>query len=264
MRKKRIKDLLECLDAWAPFSTQESYDNAGLVLGDEGMLVDKVLVCFDLTPEVVLEAVAGGAQAIISHHPPIFHGIKKIDPSTKFGTMLKLSIENNIAWIALHTNLDNAWNGVNSYLREALKLQDAEVLVSMPGASRPDTGAGVIGNLPAAVKPEALMDKLKKLTGAVCIRHSEIRHKVKRVALCGGSGSSFIGEARRKGADVYVTGDLKYHDFADAAFDMGLMDIGHYESEHFAVKLICAYIRKKFPTFAVLVSEQSENPVHYY
>lgn len=264
MRKKRIQDLLECLDTWAPFCTQESYDNAGLVLGDEGLLVDKVLVCFDLTPDIVSEAIAEGAQAIVMHHPPIFHGIKKIDTSSKFGAMLKLSMENNIAWIALHTNLDNAWNGVNSYLREALKLQDAEVLVPVPEASQPHTGAGVIGNLPVAVKPEVLMDKLKKLTGAVCIRHSEIRHKIRRVALCGGSGSSFIEEARRKGAEVYVTGDLKYHDFADASFDMGLMDIGHYESEHFAVELICAYIRKKFPTFAVLVSEQSENPVHYY
>lgn len=264
MRKKRIKDLLECLDAWAPFSTQESYDNAGLLLGDEGLLVEKALVCFDLTPEMVMEAVKAEAQVIITHHPPIFHGIKKIDPTSRFGTMLRLSMEHGIAWIALHTNLDNAWNGVNSFLREGLKLQDAEVLMPVAGAPLPRTGTGVIGNLPKPVKPKALMDRLKKLTGAVCIRHSEMRHEVKRVALCGGSGGSFIEEARRRGADVYVTGDLKYHDFADATFDMGLMDIGHYESEHFAAALIGAYIRKNFPTFAVLVSEHSENPVHYY
>ena len=94
----RLKDLLRTLEEWAPLSRQENYDNAGLILGRCGSEIDRALICFDLTPEVVDEAVEKNSQLIISHHPAIFRGVKKIDPDSRLGYMLRLSLQHDIAW----------------------------------------------------------------------------------------------------------------------------------------------------------------------
>ncbi|MCM1169961.1 MAG: Nif3-like dinuclear metal center hexameric protein [Bacteroides sp.] len=263
VQKIQLDTLLRGLEEWAPLSRQESYDNAGLVLGNRNMEVRGALICFDVTPSVVEEAVEKGADLIISHHPPIFRGIKKIDPSSHMGRMLQLSLQHGIAWYAMHTNLDNTPTGVNSYLAGKLQLQAARPLVPMDAEGK--TGAGVIGTLPAPMNERELLDTLKALTGVYCIRHSGFAgREIKTLALCGGSGGGFFGAAQAQGADAYVTGDVKYHDFADAEERTWLVDIGHYESEQFVKQLVFNYITEKFPKFAAHISERSVNPVSCY
>lgn len=258
-----LGELLRALEEWAPLSRQESYDNAGLILGSRTCLVSRALVCFDITPEVVEEAVRTGSDLIISHHPAIFRGLKRIDFESRMGKMLRLSLQHGIAWYAMHTNLDNTPSGVNSYLAEKLNLQERRALV--PCGNDPLVGAGVIGLLPVPMQERQLLDSLKEWTGVYCIRHSGFADReIKTLALCGGSGGEFFGAAQTQGADVYITGDVRYHDFVDAEKSTWLVDIGHYESEFFVKELIAAYIGRRFPDFAVRVAECSRNPISFY
>lgn len=259
----QLEELLQSLEEWAPLSRQESYDNAGLILGHREREVKQALICFDITPEVVEEAVETGADLIISHHPAIFRGIKRIDPSSRMGRMLSLSLQHGIAWYAMHTNLDNTPTGVNHCLAQKLGLTQTRPLVPTDLSS--GVGAGVIGVLPQAMQEKPLLDLLKALTGVCCIRHSGFadRH-IQTVALCGGSGGEFFGAAQAQKADVYITGDVKYHDFADAEKGTWLVDIGHYESEQFVKEAIFAHITKNFPKFAAHISKRSVNPVSCY
>ncbi len=125
-------------------------------------------------------------------------------------------------------------------------------------------GAGMIGELEKEVDEIDFLNKIKKITGVGCIKHSQLLNgKIKRVAVCGGSGSFLINDAKRNGADIFLTGDVKYHDFFEAENKMMIADIGHYESEQFAKELIYSVLNENFSNFAVLISETNTNSVNY-
>ena len=125
-------------------------------------------------------------------------------------------------------------------------------------------GAGVIGDLETEMDEAAFLQQVKEVFRADVIRHTLLRNRpVKRVALCGGSGAFLIRKAAAGGADVYITADVKYHEFFDAEGKMVIADIGYYESEQFTVDLLYDLLREKFPTFAVLKSGVQTNPVRY-
>lgn len=125
-------------------------------------------------------------------------------------------------------------------------------------------GSGVIGELPAVLDETQFLTRLKEVFGVPVIRHTALSGKpVKKVALCGGAGSFLISKALAAGADAYITGDLKYHEFFDANSRILLADIGHYESEQFTINLLQEILEQKFPTFAVLKTAVKTNPVHY-
>ncbi|MDR1975039.1 MAG: Nif3-like dinuclear metal center hexameric protein [Bacteroidales bacterium] len=269
-----IGKITSALEMWAPLSLQEHYDNSGLILGSPSQEVRKVLICFDLKPEVIEEAIAVKADLIISHHPAIFKGLKRIDPLSLLGKMLKQSLENNISWYAMHTNLDNVIDGVNKVLADRLGLKDrhpvlpAETirLEDRPGAvTVEETGAGVVGNVDA-IQGVDLLSLLKEATGVPVVRHSgNCPSVVRRVALCGGAGAFLMDNALQLGVDVLITGDVRYHDFFDAAAKgLWVVDIGHFESEQFAKQTILRFFTKNFPTFAALVSEKETPTVYYF
>jgi len=125
-------------------------------------------------------------------------------------------------------------------------------------------GAGMIGMLPKAIPAEEFLAGVKEKLQIGCIRHTNIQNKkVQRIALCGGSGSFLINDAMRCNADIYITGDIKYHDFFMPGDKMILADIGHYESEQFTKELIYTLLKKKFTTFALFISGINTNPVNY-
>ncbi|MDR2556490.1 MAG: Nif3-like dinuclear metal center hexameric protein [Bacteroidales bacterium] len=269
-----IKDITSALEAWAPLSLQEHYDNSGLILGHAEAPVQKVLICFDLKPEVIEEAIELGADLIISHHPAIFKGIKHLDPSTLIGSMLKKSLAHNISWYAMHTNLDNIMDGVNKMLADSLGLKDrhpiipAETIRQERGTvTIEETGAGVVGLCENVYSGEALLKALKEFTGVPVIRHSGNIPSggVSRIALCGGAGVFLSDRALSLGADVLITGDVRYHDFFDAAAEgLWVVDIGHFESEQFAKQTLLKFFTKNFPTFAALVSKKETPTVYYF
>jgi dinuclear metal center YbgI/SA1388 family protein len=361
-----LSEITSFLNSRVPQSLQESYDNCGLLIGNTDTEITGVLICLDITDEVLDEAVEKNSNLVISHHPLIFSGIKSLTGRTVTERMVIRAIKENIAVFALHTNLDNHYEGVNNFLCSKLGILNPEILKPTTGILRklvtfcPPSyagqvreaiinagagqignydscsynttgegtfraleganpfvgeigkihteaeirietifpvhlenaviselkkshpyeevaydiyplsnlheriGAGMIGSLPEALDAEEFLISVKKILSIGCIRHTEIKNKkVQRIAVCGGSGSFLINDAISSNADIYMTGDIKYHDFFIPGNRMILADIGHYESEQFTKELIYTLLKKKFTTFALFISGTNTNPVNY-
>lgn len=352
------------LEAFATNELSEEYDNTGLLIGDPSQLVEKVLIAFEITEEVVEEAIDNQCQLIVTHHPLIFKPLKRINPQSTEQRLIADLIRHGIAHIALHTNADNILHGVNKQL--ALKLGLGEYKILKPGKDRlysvvvfipidafeqveaamfdagagnignyshcgyslsgtgsflplenarpaigqihrlervnekrlevivpgrklrqvlsamlqahpyeevahfviplqnvdPESGSGGIGLLPEPLEYEAFVKFVKQALELDFIRSSKQHPKiVKKVAFCGGAGAFLIPEARKQGADVFITGDVKYHDFFLADSTLGIMDAGHYETEVMIIKEFAEFLKKKFNTFAVRISNVKTNPI---
>ena len=259
----RIQEILSILEAIAPPYLQESYDNAGLIVGDPETEVSGILFCLDSTEAVVEEALSLGCNLVIAHHPIVFRGLKRFNGSNYVERTVMQAIRKNVALYAIHTNLDNVYRqGVNTKIAEKLGLQQTRIL--LPKAGQTDIGAGILGVLPEAMDETAFLRHVKSALHASCVRHTALREKpVRTVTVCGGSGSFLLSEALRAGADAFVTADFKYHEFFDAEGRLVIADIGHYESEQFTIELLYDIIREKFPTFALHCTKVNTNPVHY-
>ncbi len=360
----KIKEITDHLEAIAPLSMQESYDNAGLLTGSSDMEVNKALITLDVTEEVMDEAMKENCDMIIAHHPVIFKGLKKINGNDLVERVIIKAIKNDIAIYAIHTNLDNMMNGVNAKLGEKLGLSNLKVLkpsgaslkkvvvfcpvdhaekvreamfsggaghignydscsynlegegtfralegthpyvgekgklhfekevrieTIVPSYKLSDvigamlavhpyeevaydvypldneyllTGAGMIGELETPEEPLTYLQKVKETLGAGVLKYNDlIEGPVKKVAFCGGSGAFLIHDAARAGADLFITADVKYHDFFEHLGTMTVVDAGHYETEQFTKELLYEIIKEKFPTFAVQISKSDTNPV---
>ncbi len=363
----KLKEVVACLNGKAPLVLQESYDNAGLLVGDGDREITAVLLTVDVTEAVVAEAVALGAELIVAHHPIIFKGLKKLTGDNYVERTVLAAIRNNIAIYAGHTNFDSVAGGVNSYIAQKLSLTDIKVLAPRKGMLRKlvtfvpqahasavrqalwDAGAGVIGNydetsfnlagegtfrgntdthpfvgepgklhtereirvetiLPSLIEEKVVqallrvhpyeepawdiyplentypgagpgaigtlkepadeknfLQRVKEIFHAGCIRHTPLRGKpVKKVAVCGGTGSFLLKDAIRQGADIFLSADFKYHEFFEAEGKTVIADIGHYESEEVAKELFYDLLSKKFPNFALHFSQTVTNPINYF
>jgi dinuclear metal center YbgI/SA1388 family protein len=362
----KIKDITACLEEIAPLNYAEDFDNVGLIVGDENNEITGVLVCLDTLENVVDEAIEKKCNLVVSFHPIVFLGLKKLNGKNYVERVVLKAIKNDIAIYAIHTALDNSYLGVNAKICEALNLKRTEILVPKKNTIKKLTtyapnsaaekvrlalfkaGAGNIGNYdncsyntegygtfrgnqvsnPVYGEKEKLhqenetlisvvfekhhqqeilkslfqshpyeevaydivaLDNLNQKIGigmigeleeqfdevefltlvknkmhAKGIRHSKLLNKpIKKVAVLGGSGSFAISNAIQKGADIYITSDVKYHDFYKADNKMIVADIGHYESEQFTKNLLVDILTKKFPNFAIILSEKNTNPIYY-
>jgi dinuclear metal center YbgI/SA1388 family protein len=362
-----LKEILDQLENFAPFSLQEDYDNSGIQVGDPSREIKKGLICLDITESIIDEAIAKGCDLVVSHHPLIFGGIKNLSGKNYVERVLIKAIKHDIAILSVHTNLDSIKNGVNGKLAEKLGLKNLSILQPGKGLLRklvtfcpadhagkvreaiflsgggqigeydccsfnidgrgtfrggentnpfvgnkgeihtepetrietilPDylvskvvkamisahpyeevaydiyplenrferTGMGMVGELEEPVSEIVFLELVKDLLRVPVIRHSELNNKfIKRVALCGGSGSFLKEKAVAAGADVFVTADVKYHDFFQSGSQMLLIDAGHYETEQFTKELLYEILSKKFTNFALLISDQNINPVRYF
>lgn len=261
-------EVIKWLDATFHPEYQEDYDNAGFLLGNSASDYRGALVALDLTPAVVDEAVRLGLSLIVTHHPFIFTGVKRLTDGTETGRMVMTLAKNDISVYAAHTNLDNLSWGVSGVLAQKLGLRNCHILKGMDGVQDDSIGAGMVGDLDEPVGVEVFLTRVKEVVGIPFVRVSQQTHRgpaalVRRVALCGGSGAEFIGDALRAGADIYLTADLKYHDFQRTDGRMLLADIGHYESEQFAKDIIFRAISEKFCNFACRISETQQSIVNY-
>lgn len=362
----KVFEVIRALEELAPVEYAEGFDNVGLLVGDSEAEVTKILVTLDTLEEVVDEAIEKGANLIVSFHPIIFSGMKKLTGQTYVERVVQKAIKNDINIYATHTALDNSEFGVSYMMAKRLNLKETEILIPKNGTLRHlvtyapkdfadevrqvlnDAGAGnigkydncsfniegtgvfratesanpysgekgvthfekeirisvifpkhnesnilkalrkahpyeeiayeifeitnpnqtvgmgMIGELESEMSEEEFIKYLKENMQTQVVRHTKfLNKKIKKVAVLGGSGSFAISNAKRKNADVYVTADLKYHDFFQAEGQILLADVGHYESEQFTKKLLTTYLSEKFRNFAVLKSEINTNPVHY-
>ena len=257
----KVKDIIKVIEDFAPLSVQEGWDNSGLCIGSPESEVNGVLLALDCTPELVDEAVACGADMIVTHHPLIFSGLKKISPDDMIGKAVFKAIKAGISIYAAHTNADKVIAGVSGAMAAKLGLKDVEIL-SDEGEG---TGLGVVGNLPEPLTVEQAVELVKNSFSLSALRASRpLEGKIERVAMCGGSGGSLIAAAKAAGAQLYLSGDISYHNFFTSD-DFMLMDIGHYESEIEIVDILFSLIKKNFPTFAVRITQNMHsNPIYYF
>ncbi len=257
----KVRDIIQVIESFAPLSIQEKWDNSGLCIGSQDAEVTSVLIGLDCTPELVDEAIECGADMIVTHHPLIFSGLKKINSEDPVGETVVKAIRAGIAVYAAHTNADKVIEGVSGAMAARLSLTDVEVL----DEDGEGTGLGAVGNLPEPMDATEAIAYVKERFGLKVMKASRpLTEKISRVALCGGSGGSLIGAALRSGAQLYISGDISYHNFFTPKGFM-LMDIGHYESEKEIVDILFSLIKKNFPTFAVRITQNlNSNPIYYF
>jgi dinuclear metal center YbgI/SA1388 family protein len=362
----QLKAITQYIETLAPLVYQESYDNAGLIVGNPDDEITGILIALDVTEEVIDEACRQNLNLIVAHHPVIFSGLKKLNGRNYVERSVIKAIRNNISLYAAHTNLDSVHGGVNSKICEKLGLTNCRILAPLQnqlkklvtfvpqaqaekvrlaifeagagtignydqcsfnangtgtfrgndqsnpfvgkknelhfeGETRIETifpkhlqgkiiqallkahpyeevaydiypldndwpvvGSGMIGTLPQEMDEPGFLRLVKETFGCTVLKHTQLLGKpVKTVAVCGGAGSFLLKEAIGQQADVFISGDFKYHQFFDAENKLVIADIGHYESEQFTKEVFYELLTKKFPKFAIHLSEVKTNPVNY-
>ena len=257
----KVKDVTKVIEDFAPLSIQEGWDNSGLCIGSPDAPVTSVLLGLDCTPELVDEAIECGADMIVTHHPLIFSGLKKISPEDQVGEAVIKAIKAGISIYAAHTSADKVIAGVSGAMAARLGLQNVSIL----DEDGEGTGLGVVGDLPQPLSAADAVALVKERFSLKAMRTSRpVQGKISRVAMCGGSGGSLIKAAAASGAQLYISGDISYHNFFTREGFM-IMDIGHYESEIEIVDILFSLLRKKFPTFAVRITQNIySNPIFYF
>lgn len=262
----KITDVMSCLDEIAPFAMAESWDNVGLIVGDRRRTVCKVLVGLDPTNRLLEEAVTCGADTVITHHPAIFKPIPSIDTADVNGRFLETALSGKLNVIACHTNFDTVSRGVNDALAELLELTDLEPLIPAGPDSADGSGTGRIGRYVSSCPRDSFINRLLGVLDIPYVQAAgKIPESIKTIALCGGSGSEFAETAYRRGADVYISAEIK-HNVARWAEESGfcVIDGTHYATEKPAVRLLAdrlkTYCTKHRWDLQVIETETESHP----
>jgi dinuclear metal center YbgI/SA1388 family protein len=236
-----VRHLIESL---APPHLAESYDNVGWQIGWDGQQVRAVLVTLDVDLRVVMEAERLGANLIVAHHPLFFFGLKRIDPSSARGTLLRRLLCAEIGVFAAHTNLDAVRGGVNDALAAALGLEPRAPLRPVAGAPG-DWGFGAICEVPTPLDTDELARRVHEQLGTPTPRVAPGGpgpHR--RIALLGGSGAEMIPDAIAAGCSCFITGEVKYHQAQEAvAQGLTIIEAGHFWSERPVLEALAARLR---------------------
>ncbi len=260
------KDIINAIDELAPPYLAEEWDNSGLQLGSREKEVSKVLLALDITKGVVDEAVKNNIDMIITHHPLIFSGLKSISNDETKGKIIYNLIKNDIVVFTAHTNLDICKNGLNDYLGRLLGLNNLDILNSACQNTTYSTsfynnkfGNGRIGVLEKPIALKDYVNHVKEKLSCSNVRvYGDLNHKIHRVAICGGSGGDFITDVHKKNAQLYITGDIKYHD-SQLALELGLslIDAGHFDTEKHVLSLLEEYL-KSIVNVSILVYKRND------
>lgn len=243
-----VRDVFTELCALAPLSLQMDFDNSGFLLGYAGQELRCVLLALDVTDEVVDEALRRKAGLIVSHHPLIFQPLKAVTDESPEGKRLLKLIENRIAVISMHTNLDIAEGGVNDVLMKALGARTEGAL--------DEDGCGRIGVLDARIPLDSFLRRCREALGCKGLRYVDTGRPVYRIAAMGGSGAGSLERAAALGCDTYVTADVKYHQFQRALeLNVNLIDADHFSTEDPVVPALAERLRRAFPEVSFIVSE---------
>ena len=361
-----VKEVTTVLEELAPLAYAEDFDNVGLLVGSYTQEVSGILVTLDTLENVVDEAIANNCNLIVSFHPIIFSGLKRIIGSSYVERVVIKAIQNNIAIYSMHTALDNSKEGVNAKICEVLDILDPQILIPQKSTIKKLTtyapinaaeklknalfeagagnignysncsfttlgtgsfraedeanptigkigethfeeevqinvtfsasvekkvmnvlfknhpyeevayevltlennnqniGMGMIGTLKNPMSENDFLRLVQERMDASGIRHSKLLNKnIEKVAVLGGSGAYAIKAAKAAGADIFITADVKYHQFYEAEAKLVIADIGHFETEQFTKNLLVDYLTKKIPNFAIRLSDSKTNPIKY-
>lgn len=271
----KIKEVLNALERFAPLPLQEDYDNAGLQVGLTEEQVSGVLLCIDITPDIIDEAIKKGCNLIVSHHPLIFRQLSCIAGRDIVEKSIILAIKNDIAIASMHTNIDNAIGGVNYKIAEKLGLKSIQAIgptkqITVSDPNNPDsqslmTGAsGIIGTLPEAMDAQTFIRQIKKTFGVHTVMANQLLSRpIKTVAICGGAGAFMLGEAIKAKADAFITGEMGYHHFFGYEQTIQIAVIGHHQSEQYTNEIFKQIIEEKCQNVTCHLAETNTNPIIY-
>ncbi len=252
----KVSDLYEAMCRIAPLELQMDFDNAGFLVGHADREVRTVLLSLDITPEVVEEAAALGAELIVSHHPVIFHPLHSVTAEGEGALVLRLA-EKGIAAICMHTNLDIVEGGVNDVLLRLLGAEPEEALDA--------DGCGRVGSLAAPMPMAAFLSCCKEALKVNALRYVSSGRPVYRLAVMGGSGGDAFRDAMAKGCDTYVTADVKYHQFLDAAaLGLNLIDADHFCTENPVMAMVQRKLQKEFPAVSFVLSGRHRQTISVF
>lgn len=255
----KIKEVAETLERFAPLPLQESYDNAGLQIGlTEAEDVSGVLLCLDVTEEVIDEAARKGCNLIVAHHPLLFRPLRHVTLATQVERCVVKAVKQGIAIYAAHTNLDNAPGGVNFEIGRLMKLQQMQFLDPRPDGRG---GSGVIGTIAEPLEAEAFSTFLSELFHVPALRHNDYAGTISRVAFCGGAGDFLLDEAIARGADAFFTGEMSYHRFFGHEHEIYVAALGHYETEVCTIDLLHRVLHDAHPELRLVKTELCTNPI---
>ena len=261
----KIKQVLSALEQFAPLPLQESWDNAGLQLGLTEAEVSGALLCLDVNEAIIDEAIRKGCNLIVSHHPLLFRGLKQITNADYVQRCVIKALKSDITIISMHTNMDNAKDGVNYKIAERLGLREVSFLSTVNSQlSTLESGSGVIGTLAQPMAARDFIELLKKQFGVQCAQCNELLQRpVSKVALCGGAGDFLLDDAVKQGADVFITGEMHYHQYFGYEQRIQICVIGHYQSEQFTSEIFRDIIAKQCPGVRTEIAETNTNPIAY-
>ena len=254
--------MFDALEQYAPLPLQDSYDNAGLQIGlTAEQEVAGALLCLDVTEAVIDEAERMGCNLIVAHHPLLFRGLKSITGRSYVERCVVKAIQKGIGIYAAHTNLDNAEGGVNYRIAEKIGLVNLSFLEIKPGMT---AGSGVIGELSQEMDEVDFLEHVKSLFGIRCMKHNQLRgRKIRRVALCGGAGGFLLSQAIAQGADVFLTGEMRYHDYFGHEGELLIAEMGHYESEQYTTDIFEEVLNRHLPELRIVKTSLNTNPINY-
>ncbi|MAT68397.1 MAG: Nif3-like dinuclear metal center hexameric protein [Planctomycetaceae bacterium] len=255
-----VADVVGVMQQLAPTELAESWDNVGLLIGDRTARVERALTCLTVTPDVVAEAIEAQASLLVSHHPLPFDPLRSITADTTVGRMLLDLIRHEIAVYSAHTAFDSARAGINQHLAIGLDLQQIAPLT--PSADDPEVGAGRFGDVSEGLTLRELAQRAKAFLGLDSARIVGPEDAaVSRVAVACGSGGSLLGAAVSAGCNGFVTGEATFHScLSAAAADVGLVLLGHFASERFAMESLADYLGDQLAGIKVQPSRRDSDP----
>ena len=255
----KIKQVLSALEQFAPLPLQESWDNAGLQLGLTEAEVSGALLCLDVNEAIIDEAIRKGCNLIVSHHPLLFRGLKQSSGADYVQRCVIKAIKHDIVIISMHTNMDNAHDGVNFKIAERL---GATVLSD--SVAETEKVPLVLAKLPQSMDARAFIELVKKQFGVQCAQCNELLERpIRKVAICGGAGDFLLPDAISQGADAFITGEMHYHQYFGTEQQIQICVIGHYQSEQFTSEIFRDIIQKECPGVKTCMAETNTNPIVY-
>lgn len=245
--KANVADIITMMNTIAPPDLAEKWDNVGLQVGMAEWNVRKIQIALDPTLQVMAAACNSGVDFLITHHPLIFKPLKSVDLNTAIGRVMYQAIQSKTAIFAAHTNLDIVSGGVNDVLADRIGLKNTTILDETAGGGAENhQGLGRVGELEEDMRLDDFSRVVKERLGLEKLRvagNPDLH--VFKAAVCSGSGSGLINHFFSSGAQVYISGDLGYHNARDVESEnLGLIDIGHFASEHFIIKSVAKRLRK--------------------
>lgn len=259
-----ISEVIAFLEKFAPPELAETWDNTGLLVGRTDSQVKKIMTCLTLTPDVAEEAMAHRVDLIVSHHPVLFRGTKRLTDATVDGKMLLDIIEQQIAVYSPHTSFDSAAAGINQQLALEFGLHNIQAI--RPSAESALVGSGRWGSVSEVESLEGFLKRVGKAVGAEYVEFcGSLGSPVHQVAVACGSAGEFLADAIGLKCDTFVTGETRFHSALEArAAGVNLILLGHYSSERQAVESLAEEIARALPGIEVFPSRCERDPLSVF